>query len=97
MDANNSKCLALLGVVYMNINQIQMAKASFKRSLYINPQESLALKHLAELEQLEKPQVSQNHKDSKERKLSKGKSTTLKKSTPSSQGSWLSHLLKWFS
>lgn len=97
MDANNSKCLALLGVVYMNINQIQMAKASFKRSLYINPQEPLALKHLAEIEQLENSQVSQNNKGSKERTVSKVKPPTLRQSTPSPKGSWLSHLLKWFS
>ncbi|WP_231663447.1 DnaJ domain-containing protein [Pseudanabaena sp. 'Roaring Creek'] len=49
MDENNSQCLALLGVVYTNTNQPEMAKASFKRSLYINPQESLALEHLLEL------------------------------------------------
>ncbi|WP_144052531.1 J domain-containing protein [Pseudanabaena biceps] len=57
MDENNSKCLALLGVVYTNTHQPEMAKASFKRSLYINPQESLALEHLLELTD---PRLNQN-------------------------------------
>ncbi len=48
LDKRNSKCLAMLGVVYKNINQPQMAKISLKQALSINPQEPLALKHMKE-------------------------------------------------
>ena len=48
LDKKNSKCLAMLGVVYKNINQTQMAKISLKQALSINPQEPLALKHIKE-------------------------------------------------
>jgi curved DNA-binding protein CbpA len=93
-DANNSKCLALLGVVYMNINQPQMAKASFKRSLYINPQEALALKHLVELEELDSPQSST---DKNAKSSSKTRSTKIKNPNLQQKHGWLSHLLKWVS
>ncbi len=88
-DENNSKCLALLGVVYTNMNQPQMAKASFKRSLYINPQEALALKHILEL----------NESDLAQSSATKGNrsKTAIKKSSISQKHGWLSHLLSWVS
>lgn len=93
-DENNSKCLALLGVVYTNMNQLQMAKASFKRSLYINPQEALALKYLLELADSNVDQKSANSTNSSQgdRPL---KSSTIKKPTQPQKHSWLSHLLQW--
>ncbi|WP_242018404.1 DnaJ domain-containing protein [Pseudanabaena sp. FACHB-1998] len=94
MDANNSKCLALLGVVYININQLQMAKASFKRSLYINPQEPLALKHLLELEESDNPPSST---DKNAKNSAKPKPTKIKKPNIQPEHGWLSHLLKWIS
>lgn len=93
-DANNSKCLALLGVVYTNTNQLQMAKASFKRSLYINPQEPLALKHLLEFGE---PTGNQNSTSKYNDKNKTKLNPSIKKSSiPQKQG-WLNHLLKWFS
>lgn len=93
-DENNSKCLALLGVVYTNMNQPQMAKASFKRSLYLNPQEALALKHLLELTD---SNADQNH--AKNANSSKGDrkiiSSAIKKTPLPQEQGWLAHLLKW--
>jgi len=87
IDENNSKCLALLGVVYINTNQLQMAKASFKRSLYINPQEALALKHLLELSE---PDANQSGK-------SDHKSNSSKKPRLNEKQGWLTNLFTWFS
>ena len=87
IDENNSKCLALLGVVYINTNQLQMAKASFKRSLYINPQEAIALKHLLELSE---PDANQSGK-------SAHKSNSSKKPHLNEKQGWLTNLFTWFS
>lgn len=93
-DENNSKCLALLGVVYTNMNQPQMAKASFKRSLYLNPQEALALKHLLEFNESNVDQNSATKANSSKGDR-KGIPPTIKKTPlPQKQG-WLAHLLKW--
>ncbi|MFM7887501.1 MAG: tetratricopeptide repeat protein [Pseudanabaena sp.] len=92
-DANNSKCLAMLGVVYINTNQLQMAKASFKRSRYINPQEALALKHLLELNETESHSDSSKNKN---KRLPQPNSSS-KKTALSPKRSWLKHLLAWFS
>jgi tetratricopeptide (TPR) repeat protein len=89
VDENNSKCLALLGVVYKNINQPQMAKASFKRSLQINPQESLALKHLLESSSSDLPSAQKNSATPKRNP------TVAKKEISSVQHSWLSKMLRW--
>ena len=90
IDKDNSLCLALLGVVYKNINQPQMAKASFKRSLQINAQEAIALKYLLELDS-HIPNQSNNGKSDRKPNLS-----TIKKTVAEPQNrSWLSHLLKW--
>ncbi len=50
IEPNNSKAHAMLGVVYKNINQPQMAKISLTRSLQINPNQPLALKHIQDLQ-----------------------------------------------
>lgn len=92
-DANNSKCLAMLGVVYTNTNQLQMAKASFKRSLYINPQEALALKYLLELDETVNPSSSPKNNSKK----SSQPNSSNKKTTLSPKQGWLNHLLSWFS
>lgn len=90
IDKDNSRCLALLGVVYENINQPQMAKISFKRSLQINPQEAIALKYILELGS-SNPSQSKNSKSDRKPSL-----PTLKKSIAQPQkSSWLSHLLTW--
>ncbi len=92
IDSNNSKCLALLGVVYKNINQPQMAKASFKRSLYINPQEALALKHLMEFNESDSTTTDENSKSDR-----KSIPSTIKKPPIQQKRSWLDHLLEWLS
>lgn len=93
-DENNSKCLALLGVVYTNMNQLEMAKASFKRSLYLNPQEAIALKYLLELAESNADQNSVKNVNTK-KGVGKGISPNIDKtSLPQRQG-WLKHLLSW--
>jgi curved DNA-binding protein CbpA len=47
MDNANSKCHALLGVVYLNQNLVGMAKVSFQQALKLNPREPLALTNMA--------------------------------------------------
>ena len=94
IDKDNSRCLALLGVIYKNINQPQMAKASFKRSLQINPQEAIALKHLLEVDS--PISTSQSSSKSNGKSDRKPNLPTLKKTIPQpKKRSWLSHLLKW--
>jgi DnaJ domain len=46
LDNTNSKCHALLGLVYLNQNLVGMAKVSFRQALRLNPREALALKHI---------------------------------------------------
>jgi tetratricopeptide (TPR) repeat protein len=46
LDPNNSKCHALLGLVYFNQDLIGMARVSFRQALKINPREALALKYI---------------------------------------------------
>jgi len=89
IDQDNSLCLALLGVVYQNINQPQMAKASFKRSLQINPQEALALKHLLDFDD---PTLNSGNNP-------KRSTTIIKKKTPTVpvNHSWMSKLREWIS
>ncbi|TYQ24866.1 molecular chaperone DnaJ [Pseudanabaena sp. UWO310] len=91
MDENNSKCLALLGVVYTNTHQPEMAKASFKRSLYINPQESLALEHLLELTdpKLNQSKVTKNNSKG-DRNSPKPKPTQK----PTQKQGWITDLLE---
>lgn len=92
IDKNNSRCLALLGVVYKNINQPQMAKVSFKRSLQINPQEAIALKYFLELDSSSSNQSSNKNNSEGDRKLNL---PTIKKPIAQPRKrSWLAHLLK---
>ncbi len=46
LDVTNSRCHALLGLVYLNQNLVGMAKVSFRQALKLNPREALALKHI---------------------------------------------------
>jgi len=50
IDCNNSKCHALLGVVYMNQKLSGMAKVSFKQALRLNPQEPIAMQNIAKVD-----------------------------------------------
>ena len=86
VDSKNSRCLALLGLVYKNINQPAMAKAGFKRSLQINPQEALALKHLLESNQSNPHQA-----------IGKQNSATPKKGTAQVKRNWLLKVFEWIS
>jgi len=93
IDQNNSKCLALLGVVYHNMNQPQMAKASFKRSLYLNPQEPIALKHILEFDS---PNLTQSSSaTNKNSSTLKRNLPTSKREMPPVQRSWLTKMLSW--
>jgi curved DNA-binding protein CbpA len=47
LDQTNSKCHALLGLVYLNQNLGGMAKVSFQQALKLNPKDPLALAHIA--------------------------------------------------
>jgi tetratricopeptide (TPR) repeat protein len=47
LEQTNSKCHALLGLVYLNQNLSGMAKVSFQQALKLNPKEPLALEHIA--------------------------------------------------
>jgi len=92
LDKNNSKCHAMLGVVYKNINQPQMAKVSLKLALQINPQEPLALKYIKELDN---PNPSQPVP--KVPSTSTGKTTKKEPIPPPQKRGWLSNLLGWAS
>ncbi len=50
VNNSNSKCHALLGIVYMNQKLASMAKVSFQQALKINPQEPLALQHIGKVD-----------------------------------------------
>ncbi|MEE3717789.1 DnaJ domain-containing protein [Tumidithrix elongata RA019] len=49
LNNQDSKCMAMLGVVYKNINQPSMAKVSFQQALKLNPKEPLALQYMSSL------------------------------------------------
>ena len=99
LDKNNSKCHAMLGVVYKNINQPQMAKVSLQRSLQINPQEPLALKHIKELNHPNpSPNTSQTgSKDNRKSEPKPNVSTKKAPLPPPQKRGWLSNLLGWTS
>jgi tetratricopeptide (TPR) repeat protein len=95
LDKNNSKGHAMLGVVYKNINQPQMAKISLTRSLQINPQEPLALKHIKDLSN---PNQSSNPTKNNSKSDPKPNPTTKKAPIqPPQERGWLSNLLGWAS
>jgi curved DNA-binding protein CbpA len=80
IEPNNSKAHAMLGVVYKNINQPQMAKISLMRSLQINPNQPLALKHIQDLQ-----------KSTTLKSPSEAKPVIA----PPQQRNWLGNLLGW--
>ena len=89
LDKENSKCLAMLGIVYKNINQPQMAKVSFMRSLQINPQEPLALQHFRGL-----GSTDANSADAT--KINNSPKNKLQKPLPPPQKrGWIANLLGW--
>ncbi|CAN1213087.1 hypothetical protein TUMEXPCC7403_22980 [Tumidithrix helvetica PCC 7403] len=49
LNNKDSKCMAMLGAVYKNINQPSMAKLSFQQALKLNPKEPLALQYMSSL------------------------------------------------
>ncbi len=89
LDKNNSKCLAMLGVVYKNINQPQMAKISLQRSLQISPQEPLALKHIKDFSN---PRDTNSQINPKQNPAANIKKNNL---PPPQKRGWLSNLLGW--
>jgi curved DNA-binding protein CbpA len=98
LDKNNSKCHAMLGVVYKNINQPQMAKVSLQRSLQINPQEPLALKHIKDLNNPNPSQTSSTKTNTSKSEPKPNPAVTKKAPLPPPQKrGWLSNLLGWAS
>ena len=99
LDKNNSKCHAMLGVVYKNINQPQMAKVSLQRSLQINPQEPLALKHSKDLSNPNQASATTKNTNTSKSEPKPNPATT-KKTTPlppPQKRGWISNLLGWAS
>ncbi len=94
IDKENSKCLAMLGIVYKNINQPQMAKVSFMRSLQINPQEPLALQHFRGLGTMD----TDITEATKINKAANNTAKTGQKHLPAPQKrGWIANLLGWAS
>lgn len=89
IDPNNSKCHAMLGVVYKNINQPQMAKISLNLSLKLNPQEPLALEHIKDLNISSQSNTSKSQTSKSD---PKSKNTPI---APPPKRGWLSNLLGW--
>jgi curved DNA-binding protein CbpA len=52
IDRANSKCHALLGVVYLNQRLLGMARLSFQQSLKLNPREPLVQEHIFQYAQM---------------------------------------------
>jgi curved DNA-binding protein CbpA len=98
IDPNNSRCLAMLGVLYKNIDQPQMARISLQRSLQINPQEPLALKYIQDFPNPIQPNPSAK-KTEKSASDPQVNSTTTKNKPlpPPPKRGWLSNLLGWSS
>ena len=92
----------MLGVLYKNIDQPQMARISLQRSLQINPQEPLALKYIQDFPNPVQPQASDNKSDNKTTKSNsdpKLNSTVSKNKPlpPPPKRGWISNLLGWSS
>jgi curved DNA-binding protein CbpA len=94
LDKNNSRCHAMLGIVYKNINQPQMAKVSMMLALKINPQEPLALKYIKELENLNLSQAGSKVQASTANK-STNQQTKKEPIQPPQKRGWLSNLIGW--
>jgi len=97
IDPNNSKCHAMLGVVYKNINQPQMAKISLNLSLKLNPQEPLALKHIKELSNPSQSNTSSKGTSQTSKSVPKSNTSSSKTTpiAPPPKRGWLSNLLGW--
>ncbi len=52
LDPKDSRCHSLMGIIYLQQNQLTMAKVSIKRSLELNPADKNALKAKIQLEKL---------------------------------------------
>ncbi|PZU97285.1 MAG: molecular chaperone DnaJ [Pseudanabaena sp.] len=94
VDPNNSRCHAMIGVVYKNINQPQMAKISLNLALKLNPREPLALKHIQDVSISSKgnPSESQTSKSDPKPKTATSKTPPI---APPPKRGWLSNLLGW--
>ena len=96
IDPNNSRCLAMLGVLYKNIDQPQMARISLQRSLQINPQEPLALKYIQYFPNPIQPNPSASKpKKSEIDPQVNANPTHNNPLPPSPKRGWLSNLLGW--
>jgi len=96
IDPNNSRCLAMLGVLYKNIDQPQMARISLQRSLQINPQEPLALKYIQYFPNPIQPNRSASKPEKSEIDPQVNANPTHNKPLPPSpKRGWLSNLLGW--
>ncbi len=72
LDANNSKCHALFGIVYMNQKLLGMAKSSFQKALRLNPQEPLAVKNINKIDESGKMTNDPKPKEKDKAKPKKG-------------------------
>jgi curved DNA-binding protein CbpA len=97
IDPNNSRCLAMLGVLYKNIDQPQMARISLQRSLQLNPQEPLALKYIQDFPNPVQPIANKNDKTNSDPKLNSDTPTKNQPISPPQKRGWISNLLGWSS
>lgn len=96
IDPNNSRCLAMLGVLYKNIDQPQMARISLQQSLQINPQEPLAVKYIQYFSNPIQPNPSASKPEKSEIDPQVNANPTHNKPLPPSpKRGWLSNLLGW--
>ena len=65
LDPNNAKVYALKGLVQMNQNAIAIAKASFQKSLKLDPKEPTALKYINQVNAAAQPKPSENLSEKK--------------------------------
>lgn len=68
IDCKSSKCHALLGFVYLNQKLAGMAKVSFQQALKLNPEESLALQYISQVDGTNSNKDQQTKKDGKDKK-----------------------------
>jgi hypothetical protein len=97
IDPNNSRCLAMLGVLYKNIDQPQMERISLQRSLQLNPQEPLALKYIQDFPNPVQPIANKNDKTNSDPKLNSDTPTKNQPISPPQKRGWISNLLGWSS
>ncbi|MCS6792246.1 MAG: tetratricopeptide repeat protein [Oscillatoriaceae bacterium SKW80] len=66
IEPKNSRCHALLGMVYLKQNQPTLAKVHIKNALQLNPNEPVALEAQKMLEKPQKPGDKKNKKGNSE-------------------------------